>query len=122
MSLAGTKYTLSHGLNSNNQSVYSWYPSKNLTSLDNVDLSPLLHYLWRKEYLEESIYLGLVQWGSEAVHSAKGENVTFYASSVAMDVVKGTPGEAMSGAAVLAPTVTGLMWSFLGAVVVFGII
>lgn len=82
--------TLSHGLNGVNQSVYSWLPSSNLTSID-ADVSPLIHYLWRKEYIPNSTYLGLVQWGSEAVHSAQGHNVTFLAESISIAVEVGMP-------------------------------
>ncbi|RDW82739.1 hypothetical protein BP6252_03851 [Coleophoma cylindrospora] len=119
LKVGGTTYTLYHGTNTNNQSVYSWYPSKNMTSF-NADVSPLLSYLWQKEYIEESLYLGLVQWGSEAIHSAAGENVTFWARSVSLDVVRGTPTTASA-----APKVSGsaaLGWlSFMSAVLAFAL-
>lgn len=86
--------TLYHGLNGVNQSVYTWLPSSNLTSID-ADVSPLLHYLWRKEYISKKTYLGLVQWGSEAVHSAQGHNVTFQAEGVSLAVEVGTPQESL---------------------------
>ncbi|KAJ9667399.1 hypothetical protein H2201_002600 [Coniosporium apollinis] len=82
--------TLSHGYNGNNQSVYTWMPETNLTSI-NVDVAPFIHYLWRKEYLAGGLYLGLLQFGSEAVHSAEGQNITFTAESVFMDIQKGEP-------------------------------
>lgn len=85
-------------MNGVNQSVYSWYPSTNLTTLSNVDVSPLIHYLWRHNNISEDIYLGLVQWGSEAVHSQKGSNVTFDARSIMIDVVKGRPKKAGASA------------------------
>jgi xyloglucan-specific endo-beta-1,4-glucanase len=82
--------TLFHGFNGVNQSVYSWLPWDNFTSID-TDLSPLIHYLWRKEYISKNTYLGLVQWGSEAMHSAQGHNVTILAEGVSLAVEAGTP-------------------------------
>jgi len=63
-----------------------------LTSIG-ADLSPLIHYLWRKEYLGGDMYVGLAQFGSEAVHSAEGHNVTFSATNINMDVTRGAPKE-----------------------------
>lgn len=88
-SVDGTTYTLYKGTNTQNQTVYTWYPGKNITTIRNVDLSPLIHYLWQHLYLDQDLYMGLVQWGSEAVHSAKGENVTFWAREVSLDVETG---------------------------------
>lgn len=39
------------------------------------------------------MYLGLAQFGSEAIHSAKGHNVTFSATGINMDVERGVPKE-----------------------------
>lgn len=39
------------------------------------------------------MYLGLAQFGSEAVHSAAGHNVTFSATGIDMDVDRGVPKE-----------------------------
>lgn len=74
-------------------------PSTNLTSI-NIDVAPFIHYLWRKEYLVGELYLGLMQFGSEAVHSAEGQNITFTAKSVFMDIQKGEP---RAGSAARAP-------------------
>ncbi|EFX02832.1 glycosyl transferase [Grosmannia clavigera kw1407] len=74
------------GVNQRGLSVYTWVPEKNETSFDQ-DISPLLQYLWRNQFISSNLTLGLVQFGSEA-YSSQG-NVTFSASGFAMDLEHG---------------------------------
>lgn len=78
------------GANKNGQYVYSWFAPENIDSFD-ADISPLLHYLWRNDYLDDTDYLGTVQFGTETFHSVS--NVTFSARNFSMSVEPGKPKE-----------------------------
>jgi xyloglucan-specific endo-beta-1,4-glucanase len=76
------------GANGNGQFVYSWLAPDNIAAFDE-DISPLLHYLWRSNYIDEANYLGIVQFGTETFHSSA--NVTFSMQDFNMSVHPGEP-------------------------------
>lgn len=80
--------TLYSGQNSRGTIVYTWVSPANETAFDE-DISPLLQYLWRKDLVSSDARLGLVEFGSEAYHSAS--NVTFSAGDFSMGIWKGEP-------------------------------
>ncbi|KAK0112485.1 hypothetical protein ONS96_001722 [Cadophora gregata f. sp. sojae] len=92
--LRNNTFTLYSGNNSNGQYVYGWLASTNITDFDE-DISPLLHYLWRHKLIDDSNYLGIVQFGSEAFH-AKAE-VVFSAQDYKLSIAGGTPSPEPSG-------------------------
>ncbi|OMP84630.1 putative xyloglucan-specific endo-beta-1,4-glucanase A, partial [Diplodia seriata] len=67
------------------QTVFTWYPDRNLSSID-VDYFPLLEALRGGSYIPTAAYLGRFQWGSETKHSAQNQNMTFVVNSLAMSV------------------------------------
>lgn len=73
------------GPNANEQTVLTWYPNSNLTSIS-VDYFPLLERLRIDGLLPATAYLGRYQWGSEAKHSAQNQNITFMVNSLTMSV------------------------------------
>ncbi|OJD35639.1 glycoside hydrolase family 12 protein [Diplodia corticola] len=83
--LDGVTYTLYQGPNANGQTVFTWYPDGNLTTID-VDYFPLLETLRGGGYIPTAAYLGRFQWGSETKHSAQDQNITFVVNSVTMSV------------------------------------
>ncbi|KAK7723385.1 hypothetical protein SLS57_004579 [Botryosphaeria dothidea] len=83
--LDGVTYTLYQGPNANEQTVLTWYPNSNLTSIS-VDYFPLLERLRIDGLLPATAYLGRYQWGSEAKHSAQNQNITFMVNSLTMSV------------------------------------
>lgn len=80
--------TLYSGQNSRGTIVYTWVSPTNETAFDE-DISPLLQYLWRNDLVSSDARLGLVEFGSEAYHSAS--NVTFSAGDFSMQIWKGEP-------------------------------
>ncbi|PQE07466.1 glycosyl transferase protein [Rutstroemia sp. NJR-2017a BBW] len=119
VTMAGIQYTLYAGQNTINQTVYSWWPNQNISSLTALDVSPLLNYLWRKVYIPSDIYVGAVQWGNDARHSNK--NVTFDVSTFGVNIMKGTPVKAIGAGekSRKAPTFSGLVLVVIGAVMMF---
>ncbi|KAL1628899.1 hypothetical protein SLS54_001588 [Diplodia seriata] len=83
--LGGVTYTLFQGPNGSGQTVFTWYPDRNLSSID-VDYFPLLEALRGGSYIPTAAYLGRFQWGSETKHSAQNQNMTFVVNSLAMSV------------------------------------
>ena len=51
--------------------------------------NPLIHYLWRQKIIDESNYLGIVQFGTETFHSTS--NVTFSAQDFNFTIHQGKP-------------------------------
>lgn len=76
------------GNNSNNQTVFSWLPSSNLTSFS-ADISSLVRAVTEHGGPNTTDYLGVIQFGTEALHTNDAANVTFTAKSVAMSFTKG---------------------------------
>ncbi|KAG4415011.1 hypothetical protein IFR04_011832 [Cadophora malorum] len=93
-------FTLYSGNNSNGQFVFGWLPSTNVTDFKE-DFSPLVHYLWRHKLIDESLYLGIVQFGSETFHASS--NVVFSAHDYNLSVAPGTPSPDASDAASIVP-------------------
>ncbi|KAK0661860.1 Xyloglucan-specific endo-beta-1 [Lasiodiplodia hormozganensis] len=83
--LDGVTYTLYQGSNANGQTVFTWYPDRNLSSID-VDYFPLLKALRSESYIPTAAYVGRYQWGSETKHSAENQNITFIVNTLTMDV------------------------------------
>ncbi|ESZ90568.1 glycoside hydrolase family 12 protein [Sclerotinia borealis F-4128] len=105
------------------QTVYSWYPDSNTSSLTAMDVSPLLNYLWREVYVDSGTYVGYVEWGLDARHATG--NVTWSVYEVGMNVKRGTPVKAVGGGAgrdreVGRGEMVGLVVCLVGAVVLFG--
>lgn len=73
------------GANANGQTVFTWYPDRNLSSID-VDYFPLLEALRNESYIPTAAYVGRYQWGSETKHSAENQNITFMVNTLTMDV------------------------------------
>lgn len=94
VSLLSKSSTLYMGQNSNGQYVYSWLAPGNIYDF-NEDISLLLHYLWRHKYIDESNFLGTVQFGTETFHSTS--NVTFSTQNFNLSVHSGKPQVASSG-------------------------
>lgn len=57
----------------------------------NMDLTALFQALWKNNLIPSNASLGLVEFGSEAFHSA--QNVTFAASDFGMDLSPGSSPE-----------------------------
>ncbi|KAM3072544.1 hypothetical protein ACMFMG_009338 [Clarireedia jacksonii] len=121
VTMAGIQYTLYAGQNDKKQTIYSWWPNQNLSSLTALDVSPLLNYLWRQVYIPSDIYVGAVQWGNDARHSNK--NLTFDVYTVGMNIIKGTPVQALGAGdkSTKPPTFSGLVLVVMGAVIMFGL-
>ncbi|KAK8200560.1 concanavalin A-like lectin/glucanase domain-containing protein [Phyllosticta capitalensis] len=124
--LSAVNYTLYKGYNANGQTVYSWVPAQNQSTL-NTDLYPLVKYLVEDGAISDRMYLGRLQFGSETMHSGQNQNISFIVSHVEMNVnhevwtpPKGSgSGSGHKGAASsLQPSVTlvglvfGLFWIF----------
>jgi xyloglucan-specific endo-beta-1,4-glucanase len=71
--------------------VFSWVAGSNRTDFEG-DISPLLHYLWRRGLILATNYIGVIQFGTEQKHATS--NVTFSVDSFAIDATKGAPKEA----------------------------
>lgn len=80
----GITYTLFEGPNANGQTVFTWYPDRNLSSIS-VDYLPLLESL-RGAQIPSTAYVGRYQWGSETKHSAANQNITFIVNTLTMSV------------------------------------
>ncbi|KAH7333128.1 concanavalin A-like lectin/glucanase domain-containing protein [Rhexocercosporidium sp. MPI-PUGE-AT-0058] len=102
-SLNSTDFTLYSGPNSNGQFVYSWLGSTNITDFDE-DISPLLHYLWRHKLIDDSNYLGVVQFGTETFHASS--NVVFSAHDYNLSIAAGKPSEEKSASTTIVPNLT----------------
>ncbi|EOD44820.1 putative glycosyl transferase protein [Neofusicoccum parvum UCRNP2] len=76
--------TLYEGPNANGQTVFTWYPDRNLSSIS-VDYLPLLETL-RGAQIPSTAYVGRYQWGSETKHSAANQNITFIVNTLTMSV------------------------------------
>ncbi|KAL1623648.1 hypothetical protein SLS56_008169 [Neofusicoccum ribis] len=76
--------TLFEGPNANGQTVFTWYPDRNLSSIS-VDYLPLLETL-RGAQIPSTAYVGRYQWGSETKHSAANQNITFIVNTLTMSV------------------------------------
>ncbi|APA12174.1 hypothetical protein sscle_09g069440 [Sclerotinia sclerotiorum 1980 UF-70] len=106
------------------QTIYTWYPNTNVTTLTAMDISPLLNFLWREVYLSSETYVGFVEWGLEMRESK--ENVSWDVYDVGMDVRRGTPVKAVgTGAAgrereVGRGEMLALVGLVVGGVVLFG--
>jgi xyloglucan-specific endo-beta-1,4-glucanase len=75
----------------------------NLNDFDS-DISPLLHYLWRQKYIDESNYLGIVQFGTETFHSLS--NVTFSVRDFNISIHSGRPNVVSEGSLPVLPNLT----------------
>ncbi|KAF2830177.1 concanavalin A-like lectin/glucanase [Ophiobolus disseminans] len=84
-------FTLYQGPNDNGQHVFSWVAGSNRTEFEG-DISPLLHYLWRKGLILATNYIGVIQFGTEQKYATS--NVTFSVDSFAINATKGMPKEA----------------------------
>ncbi|KAF7855444.1 hypothetical protein EAF04_010186 [Stromatinia cepivora] len=106
------------------QTIYTWYPNTNISTLTAMDISPLLNYLWREVYLSSDAYVGYVEWGLDARHGVG--NVTWSVYDVGMNVKSGIPVKAVGrGAAgrereLGRGEMLGLVVLFGGAVLLFG--
>ncbi|KAK7553331.1 concanavalin A-like lectin/glucanase domain-containing protein [Phyllosticta citricarpa] len=83
--LSAVNYTLYKGYNANGQTVYSWVPNQNQTKLS-TDLYPLVDYLVKDGSISDKMYLGRLQFGSETMHSAENQNISFIVSHLEMNV------------------------------------
>ncbi|KAI1621757.1 concanavalin A-like lectin/glucanase domain-containing protein [Exophiala viscosa] len=81
----GTRFFLFNGNNTQNQTVYSWLPETNLTSVD-ADYSPLIHYLWQNDFMPKDVYLGTLQFGTEQFHAT--EEVLFRAGNYSFNLAQ----------------------------------
>lgn len=54
--------------------MYTWFATTNLPKFNNLDLAPLLNHLVAKKLVSAQLYLGTVQFGTEAYYSAKPVN------------------------------------------------
>ncbi|ATZ49459.1 hypothetical protein BCIN_04g06050 [Botrytis cinerea B05.10] len=103
------------------QTIYTWYPSVNATTLTAMDISPLLNYLWREVYISSNTYVGFVEWGLDARNS--NGNVTWSVYETGMSIKAGTPVKAV-GAGKRKEVGRGEMLALVGlcvgAVVLFG--
>lgn len=91
--IEGVKYRLYNGFNAQGQHVFSWLAEKNLTSVD-ADFSPLLKYLYQKELLSGSLWLGQLELGTELMHSAA--DTVFNATIETLRIVRGGDADAAS--------------------------
>jgi hypothetical protein len=78
---------LFHGNNTQNQTVFSWLPETNLTTVD-ADYSPLIHYLWQFGFVPKDIYLGTLQFGTEQFHATN--EVLFRAANYSLGLSRNT--------------------------------
>jgi len=98
--------------------VYTWVGSKNRTTFKD-DISPLIRRVAYHGGPDASDYLGVVQFGSEAFHTAGGANVTFNATRIDLEVRQGIA-PADSQAAIIRNSK--LLASLLGGICVFAIL
>jgi len=84
--LNGTQFSLYTGPNGNGQTVFTWLAGSNITTF-NKDISPLFGYLTEHNFLPNTTYLGIVQFGTETFHATS--NVTFSATDFNMKIVQG---------------------------------
>jgi hypothetical protein len=61
------------GSNANGQVVYTWVANRTLTTFD-MDLAPLLGFLWYNGMLPVDVYLGTVQFGTETFSAVNPVN------------------------------------------------
>jgi len=77
---------LYRGRNQRGTDVLTWVATVNVTDFA-AEVSPLLQSLWRNELVSPASHVGLVEFGSEAFHSAR--NVTFSASNFSIRLATG---------------------------------
>jgi xyloglucan-specific endo-beta-1,4-glucanase len=95
------------GTNPRGHTTLSWMPDSNMQDF-NVDISPLLTALVQNSLIPPNVYVGRVDFGSEAFHSPS--NVTFSAADYSMDLACGSGScKESSGSPRLAPGLTGLL-------------
>lgn len=85
--LSGMNSFLFQGNNTQNQTVYSWLPETNLTTID-ADYSPLVHYLWQNSFMPKDLYLGTLQFGTESFHATN--EVLFRAGNYTFNLSQNT--------------------------------
>ncbi|KAH9207041.1 concanavalin A-like lectin/glucanase domain-containing protein [Leptodontidium sp. 2 PMI_412] len=115
-SLNSTNFTLYSGPNTNGQFVYSWLGYTNITDFDE-DISPLLHYLWRHKLIDDTNYLGIVQFGTETFHATS--NVEFSAYDYNLSIAAGTPSEEKSASTMIMPDLALSLFSAVVFLVAF---
>ncbi|KAI5357511.1 putative glycoside hydrolase family 12, glycoside hydrolase family 11/12 [Septoria linicola] len=92
--LDDTEFTLYNGTNSRGQFVYSWVTNQTLTTFE-LDVAPLFGYLWENEGVPGDVYLGVVQFGTEAFYSKNQMN--FSVSSYEAQIQRTLPDAAGTG-------------------------
>jgi hypothetical protein len=83
--ISGTNYSLYHGYNIQGQQVYSWLAHQNVTEID-TDYAPLLKYIMNKGYLGGGLYLGQLEFGTEAMNA--NLQCTFEASDYTLRIIR----------------------------------
>lgn len=75
--------TLFIGSGSDGQSTFTWVPDANYTRVSQ-DLSPLVQYLWKNNFVSAEAYVGTVSFGSESFFSL--DPITFSAQSLSLNI------------------------------------
>ncbi|KAI9887880.1 MAG: hypothetical protein M1823_000268 [Watsoniomyces obsoletus] len=88
--LGDLEFQLFRGSNDHGQEVFSWVSNRNITNYRG-DLSPLIHYIWREGWIEDTVQLGVFQFGTESLHTANRREITFDAQRVKMHLEPGEP-------------------------------
>jgi hypothetical protein len=89
-------------------------PDSNMQDFS-MDISPLLTALVQNNLIPANVYVGRVDFGSEAFHSPS--NVTFSAADYSMDLVCGSGSCKESSGSSIKPVLSGLL--LVGAAVLF---
>ncbi|RMD39759.1 hypothetical protein DV735_g5374, partial [Chaetothyriales sp. CBS 134920] len=68
LEIGNVKYSMYQGYNIQGQHVFSWLAHENLTQVD-VDYAPLITYIVDAGYLNSSLYLGQLEFGTEVMNA-----------------------------------------------------